>query len=420
MKTLSFTELNLTPSLQRGLDRMGFNETTPVQEKAIGPMMERQDLLVQAPTGTGKTCAFGIPAIEAVDMQNRNIQTVILCPTRELAIQTAGVLHKLTAYKQGIRIVALYGGERIERQITALRRRPQIIVATPGRMMDHMRRKTVRLEQVGLVVLDEADRMLDMGFREDMATILDSTPDKRQTVLFSATLSAEIKHIASKYQTDAKLIQIKQDTLTVDCVEQFYTEIRGKLKTTALMKLLRDQKFAQALVFVGTKRMADSLSQELGKSGFRAAALHGDLRQRQRDTVMDGYRKGRVDILVATDVAARGIDVDHIDAVINYDIPTDTDSYVHRIGRTGRKGNAGVAYTFIYPKERQTLRQIMVATGASILPVAIDGIAEMPVKVDSGRENRPRRSAWSEQAGQKRRRSGKPYRPMEKNLRIGA
>jgi ATP-dependent RNA helicase DeaD len=377
METRQFSDFDLSPEMMRGICRMGFSITTPVQSMAIEPMMQRKDQLVQAPTGTGKTCAFGIPAIENIDAGLRKIQMVVLCPTRELALQTSGVLRGLTAYIQGVQIATLYGGEPIARQINTLRKHPQIIVATPGRMMDHMRRRTVRLEHVNLVVLDEADRMLDMGFREDMKTILSETPaENRQTVLFSATLSNEIKKIASEYQKEPELIRVKQNIEEVGNVKQFYTEIAGKRKTSTLISLLYEKKFSRPLIFVATKRAADEVSQELRENGFRSAALHGGLLQRKRDTVMDSYRKGAVSVLVATDVAARGLDVNGIDAVINYDIPGDTDSYVHRIGRTGRGGKCGVAYTLLYPKERGMLDKIMVTLRTKILPVK--GIQKKP------------------------------------------
>ena len=372
MTITNFENFKLSPEMLRGLSKMGFSDPTPVQEKAIAPMMEQKDLLVQAPTGTGKTGAFGIPIVERVEPGNNGIQAVILCPTRELAIQTAAVFKRLTAFKPGIRVLALYGGEPIGRQIAALRRRPQIIVATPGRMLDHIHRRTTRLGQVRQVVLDEADRMLDMGFRDDLNTILETVPAERQTALFSATLSVEIKQIAKTYQKDAVPIQIRQEALTVDSVEQFYTEIRGKTKTPALINLLREKQFYLSLVFVGTKSMADELAGKLSQGGFKAEALHGDLRQRQRDLAMNKFRRGQTEVLVATDVAARGIDVTNIDAVINYDIPQEADSYVHRIGRTGRADKTGVAYTFIYPKERQKLREIMSLTKTTILPASID------------------------------------------------
>jgi len=377
---------------------MGFDVPTPVQEAAIGPMMQKKDLMVQAPTGTGKTCAFGIPVVEGVDTGSRKVQTIILCPTRELAIQTVSVLQKLAAFKPGVRIQALYGGEPIYKQITALRRGPQILVATPGRMIDHIQRRTVRLGQVNLVVLDEADRMLDMGFREDIDTILQGTPKERQTVLFSATLSGGIKYIAAKYQVDAGQIEIRKDAFTVDSIEQYYSEIRRGSKTPALVGLLREKKFGLSLIFVSTKTMADTLAAQLNAEGFRADALHGDLRQYQRDAVMQKYRRGKINILVATDVAARGIDVSNIDAVINYDIPSDPDSYVHRIGRTGRANQAGCAFTLILPKERGKLQGIMRSTKASIRPININPqpvtMIQKPVTVNhrhAVNHNKPRR-----------------------------
>ena len=377
---------------------MGFDVPTPVQEAAIGPMMQKKDLMVQAPTGTGKTCAFGIPVVEGVDTGSRKVQTIILCPTRELAIQTVSVLQKLAAFKPGVRIQALYGGEPIYKQITALRRGPQILVATPGRMIDHIQRRTVRLGQVNLVVLDEADRMLDMGFREDIDTILQGTPKERQTVLFSATLSGGIKYIAAKYQVDAGQIEIRKDAFTVDSIEQYYSEIRRGSKTPALVGLLREKKFDLSLIFVSTKTMADTLATQLNAEGFRADALHGDLRQYQRDAVMQKYRRGKINILVATDVAARGIDVSNIDAVINYDIPSDPDSYVHRIGRTGRANQAGRAFTLILPKERGKLQGIMRSTKASIRPININPqpvtMIQKPVTVNhrhAVNHNKPRR-----------------------------
>ncbi len=349
---------------------MGYTQPSPVQAAAIGPMLDRQDLLVQAPTGTGKTAAFGIPVVEHVDRAGRHIQTVILCPTRELAVQTARVLKQLATFKPGVRILALYGGEPIARQISALRRRPQIIVATPGRLIDHIQRRTTRLNHVQSVILDEADRMLDMGFREDIDTILQGMPQERQTVLFSATIPDGIKKIAAEYQQDARHIAIEQETLTVEKIQQFYCEVRRD-KTPVLLELLREKQFDLSLIFVATKVMAETLARQLSDAGFPADSLHGDLRQSQRDKVMERYRNGKVSILVATDVAARGIDVNQIDAVINYDIPGDCESYIHRIGRTGRADQEGCAYTLIYPRERGKLQGIMQITKAPILPISL-------------------------------------------------
>lgn len=355
---------------------MGFENPTPIQERTITPMMGQQDILALAPTGTGKTCAFGIPLIERVSPETGKIQCVVLCPTRELALQTAAVLKTLTSFKEGVRITTLYGGEPIGRQIAALRRRPQVVVATPGRMMDHINRRTVRLEHTNLLVLDEADRMLDMGFRDDIDTILNGIPASRQTVLFSATMSKGIRQIAEAYQKDALMIQIGQAARPVESVAQFYAEVGAQKKTSALLNLLKDKQFGKTLVFVGTKIMADTLTEKLVQTGLSALAIHGDLNQRQRDSVMEKYRAGHASILVATDVASRGIDVSNIDAVINYDIPQDSDSYLHRIGRTGRASQSGTAYTFIYTKERGKLESIMAATDSSIMPHVIEGVSE--------------------------------------------
>lgn len=379
----NFDKFGFTPELMRGIVKMGYCDPSPVQAAAIQPMLEKQDLLVQAPTGTGKTAAFGLPVLENVDPNNRQIQTVILCPTRELAVQTTGVLKQLSMFKKGSRILALYGGEPIQRQIAALKRCPQIVVATPGRLMDHLRRRTTRLNGVNCIVLDEADQMLDMGFREDIHTILQGVPTERQTVLFSATLSTEIKKIAEQYQKDTQQICIQPTVMKVEKIEQFYCETRANAKFPTLVELLEQKQFGLSLIFVATKIMADSLATQLTEAGYPAEAIHGDLRQRQRDKVMQRYRAGKVSILVATDVAARGIDVGGIDAVVNYDIPGDPDSYVHRIGRTGRANQSGVAYTLIYPKERGKLQGIVKQTKATIVPVAVLPGTPVPMALDS-------------------------------------
>lgn len=379
--------------MQRALERMKFDEATPVQAQTIEPMINGQDVLVQSPTGSGKTCAFGIPVIEAVDTENRSIQTVILCPTRELAMQTTAVLQSLAFYKQGVKIVTVYGGESIDRQMAAIRKKPQIIVATPGRFMDHIYRRTVKLGSVRLVVMDEADRMLDMGFREDMDEILSCMPGERQTVLFSATLSPQILEVARSYQTNAHSVSIEQDTRTVDSVEQYYLEVNTNGKQQALEALLRERNGEQTLVFVGTKLMADSLSEKLANTGFLPEALHGGLRQSQRDKVMRRFRNGTTRVLIATDVAARGIDVRNMGAVINYDIPQCSDDYVHRIGRTGRANASGVAYTLIYPRERVQLKTIMSETKAEIAAAKVDGLA--PVTDTAEMMRKPQKRPYS-------------------------
>jgi ATP-dependent RNA helicase DeaD len=315
------------------------------------------------------------------------------------------VLKQLATFKHGIRILSLYGGEPIFYQIAALKKRPQIIVATPGRLMDHMDRRTTRLTHVNCVVLDEADRMLDMGFRDDITTILQSTPEERQTVLFSATISDEIKKIAKVHQNDAQQIHIEHEALDVGNIEQHYIQVRGNVKTQVLTKLLDEQKFKLCLVFVATKSMATSLAQQLNEAGYPADSIPGDLHQRQRNKVMQRYKDGKLSLLVATDVAARGIDVTGIDAVINYDIPGDSDSYVHRIGRTGRAKRKGVAYTFIYPKEYGRLQSIIKDTDSTISLAPIKFTQESKVtKAEAAEASKPkkRRSPYK-----KRRRSHK-------------
>lgn len=366
--------MNLSPEIIKSIDKMGFNQLMPVQEEAIPWILKKQDVMIQAPTGSGKTFAFGIPIIELVDINQIGVQSLILCPTRELTIQISNVLHKLISHKHNIRITPIYGGEQIRCQIAALKRKPQIIVATPGRVIDHIKRKTISLNQVRRVVLDEADQMLDMGFRSDIDEMFKNLPSERQTILFSATLSKEIKQIAKEYQNDAKMVRISTNTLTVDSVSQYYTKIPKGKKLNAIKLFLKEKKFNRCLIFVATKSMTDIVRKELAEDGFIAEALHGDLNQRQRNSVMNKYRKNLVNVLVATDVAARGIDVDNIEAVINFDIPNDTDSYVHRIGRTGRANRDGCSYTFIYAKEQFKLDSIMKDTKATINTMQIAGL----------------------------------------------
>jgi len=394
----------------RGLEKMNFQTPSPVQAAAIEPMMNGQDLLVQAPTGTGKTAAFGIPLIERIDTTSRHIQAVVLCPTRELAIQTASVLRQLASCKPGIRTLALYGGAPISHQITSLKRCPQIIIATPGRLMDHMQRRTTRLDQVNCIVLDEADRMLDMGFRDDIATILLSSPGERQTVLFSATVSEEIKKIAATHQNDAQHICIEKETLQKSQVKQYYAQVQRNSKMPALLELLEEQKFGLCLVFVATKAMAENLATQLTDAGHPADSIHGDLHQRQRNKVMQRYREGKISLLVATDVAARGIDVTGIDAVVNYDIPSDPDSYVHRIGRTGRADRNGVSYTFVSSNERGRLQDIVSSTKAKISQISLDP-SEPQKREGRGEKNQvSRKTSRRKKAG-----NGSSERPWNEN-----
>lgn len=366
MENLSFKDLNLSNDVQRAIADMGFEEATPIQSQSIPYILDGNDLIGQAQTGTGKTCAFGIPAIEMIEPEIDSIQVLVLCPTRELAIQSSEELRNVLKYKDGIRILPVYGGQPIERQIMALKKRPQIIIGTPGRVMDHMRRRTMKLENLKMIVLDEADEMLNMGFREDIDTILEKVPEERQTILFSATMPKEILDITKKYQKNPIHIKVAHKELTVPSIEQYYLEVKESAKLEVLSRLIDTNDIKLSLVFCNTKKKVDELTSGLQSRGFSAEALHGDMRQEHRDKVMGLFRKGHFDILIATDVAARGIDVDDVEAVFNYDIPNDEEYYVHRIGRTGRAGRAGKAFTFISGREIYKLRDIQRYTKSTV------------------------------------------------------
>lgn len=379
MENLNFKDLDLSNELLKAITDMGFEEATPIQSQSISHILNGSDLIGQAQTGTGKTCAFGIPAVEITQPEIESIQVLVLCPTRELAIQSSEEIRNLLKYKEGIRILPVYGGQPIERQILALKKRPQIIIGTPGRIMDHMRRRTLKLETLKMIVLDEADEMLNMGFREDIDTILEKVPEERQTILFSATMSKEILEITKKYQKTPILIKVAHKELTVPSIEQYYLEVKDSAKLEVLSRLLDTNDIKLSLVFCNTKRKVDELKSSLQSRGFAAEALHGDMRQEQRDKVMSMFRKGNIDILIATDVAARGIDVDDVEAVFNYDLPNDEEYYVHRIGRTGRAGRTGKAFTFVSGREIFKLRDIQRYTKSSITlikPPSINDVEE--------------------------------------------
>ena len=341
-----FETLPLTPALARAVVEMGFCEPTPIQAQSIPLILEGHDVVGRSQTGTGKTAAFGIPAIQMVDPQldRRLAQVLLLCPTRELAVQACEELKKLAHYTYGVHICAVYGGAPIERQIVQLKD-ANIVVGTPGRVMDHLRRHTLRLSELKMVILDEADEMLSMGFREDIETILNQVPQQHQTVLFSATMPPEIMKLIDNYQHDPELVEINKSQVALNSIEQFYYDIPVGRKNDALSLLLHYYEPSRAMVFCNTKKMVEELSGWLIDHGFRAEGLHGDLKQSQRTVVMDAFKAGRTAILVATDVAARGIDVDDINCVFNYDIPQNAEYYVHRIGRTGRAGKSGAAHT---------------------------------------------------------------------------
>ncbi|PNT93637.1 DEAD/DEAH box helicase [Clostridium thermosuccinogenes] len=367
MEDTIFKDLNISEEILKAVTDMGFEELTPIQSLAIPHILEGKDVLGQAQTGTGKTCAFGIPAIEMVDAGSEEVQVLIICPTRELAIQISEELKHVSKYKSNIGILPIYGGQPIDRQIYALKKRPQIIIGTPGRIMDHLRRKTLKLAGLKMVILDEADEMLNMGFREDIDTILEKVPEEKQIVLFSATMPKEILELTKKYQKEPVYVKATHKELTVPSIEQYYLEVSEASKLEVLSRLIDANNIKLALVFCNTKKRVDEVASSLQTRGYSAEALHGDMRQEQRDRVMNKFRKGKIDILVATDVAARGIDVDDVDAVFNYDLPNDEEYYVHRIGRTGRAGKAGKAFSFVVGREIYKLKDIKRYTRSNII-----------------------------------------------------
>jgi len=352
MKKTKFNELGLSQEVYLAIEEMGYESPTEIQRLSIPLILSKRDVIGHSQTGTGKTMAFALPAVDMINISDRATQVLVLCPTRELALQATEEMKKAAKYKRGINVVPIYGGAPIEPQTRELKRGAHIVIGTPGRIMDHMRRRRLKLGALKLVVLDEADEMLNMGFRDDMETILSDAPEKRITVLFSATMSKEIMRITKHYQTDAKLIKSVDKNLTVESIDQWYCSVQRDKKTDAITKLLSVHKPKMSLVFCNTKRMVDTLVERLKKRGISAVALHGDLNQHARNRVMKAYRAGDFSMLVATDVAARGLDVDGVEMVFNYDIPLDNEYYVHRIGRTGRAGRSGKAVTFVSGKNQ--------------------------------------------------------------------
>lgn len=361
-----FSDFNLSPVILKGITELGYETPTPIQSQSIPILLEGKDILGQAQTGTGKTAAFGIPLLENIDSHVHNVQAIVLCPTRELAIQVTEDLAHLSKYKKDVRMLSIYGGQSIERQIKALKSGVNVVVGTPGRVQDHINRGTLKLNNIKIVVLDEADEMLNMGFREAIEEILTEVPEERQTVLFSATMPPAILKLTKKFQNNPVEVKIQHKEVTVPSIEQVYFEIREREKLDLVSILLDINQFKLSLIFCNTKRGVDTLVEHLNARGFLADALHGDLRQQQRDQVMKKFRTGKLDILVATDVAARGLDVDDIDAVFNYDFPQDEEYYVHRIGRTGRAGRKGIAFSFVTVKEIYRLKDIKRYTNAKI------------------------------------------------------
>lgn len=357
--TMRYADAQIDERILRALTEIGFENMTPIQEQAIPKLLEGKDIIGQAQTGTGKTAAFGIPMIQMADPEDHSLQALVLCPTRELAMQAAEELRRFAKYLHGVRILPVYGGQEIFYQIKALKGGVQIVVGTPGRVMDHLRRKTLRTDHLKMLVLDEADEMLNMGFREDIETILQQVPETRQTALFSATMPKPILDITSTYQKpDAEYIKLTKDEVTINLVKQCYYYIKRDQKEEVLCRLMDYYQPKRSLIFCNTKRMVDELAQNLKARGYSADGLHGDLTQGQRDTVMNLFRSGHTAILIATDVAARGIDVDNVEAVFNYDVPDDIEYYVHRIGRTGRAGKSGRSFTLVVGREVYKIRDI--------------------------------------------------------------
>jgi ATP-dependent RNA helicase DeaD len=358
MSTRVFSELGLSSELLKAIDKLGFEQAAPIQAEAIPLLMQGKDVVGQSQTGSGKTVAFAAPAIEKVVVGERTTQVLILCPTRELAVQVSEEVHKLALFKRGLHSLPVYGGQSYERQFMGLRQGAHIVIGTPGRVMDHMRRGTLRLNAVKLVVLDEVDVMLNMGFRDDIELILQGTPAERQTVFFSATIPRPIQQLIEKYSRDPQNVQIEQKSLTVPTVEQVYYEVDRRFKVELLTRLIDIHDLRLGIIFCNTRRMVDDLVEHLNAQGYSADRLHGEMTQVMRDRVMNRFRKSGLEFLVATDVAARGIDVENIEVVFNYDLPYDGEDYVHRIGRTGRQGRSGKAISFASGREVFQIRNI--------------------------------------------------------------
>jgi ATP-dependent RNA helicase DeaD len=375
-----FSELGLSPELLKAIERMGFEQAAPIQAEAIPKLIAGSDLIGQSQTGSGKTAAFGIPAVEMVDAKSRAVQVLMLCPTRELASQVAEEIAKLAYFKKGVRELPVYGGQSYEHQFRGLKAGPQIVIGTPGRIIDHIGQGTLKLDKVRMVVLDEADRMLDMGFREDIEKILEAVPTERQVVLFSATLPPPIKKIIERFTNDPEHIRIESTSLTVPAIEQSYVEVDFRSRTEVLCRLIDLHDVQYGLIFGFTKVQVDELTETLVARGYSADKLHGDMTQAMRERVMKRFRDRKVELLVATDVAARGLDVDDLEIVFNYELPHDPEDYVHRIGRTGRAGKSGRAISLVTGREFGRLQQIMRFTKARIERISVPRLEDLEVK----------------------------------------
>lgn len=365
---MKFSQFKLDKRLIEATQKLNFSTATPIQEETIPVVLDGRDVMGQAQTGTGKTAAFGLPVLDKIDEADKSPQAVIITPTRELAIQVSGQLRQLSGKKQ-IRVISVYGGVSISKQLKQLKHGAHVIVATPGRLIDHIKRRTIKLDKVQMVVLDEADEMLQMGFVQDIEYVLKRVPDNRQTLLFSATMAASIESIGKKYMTNPAIIKVKSATLSAQTVDQYFTRAQDKEKFEMLINFLTVEQPTAALIFARTKKRVDEIISGLKQCGFNAEGIHSDFSQQKRSRILDQFKSGKVPLLVGTDVAARGLDVDNISHVFNFDVPQDTESYVHRIGRTGRAGQSGVAITFVQPKETGYLRMIESDTKQSLKPL---------------------------------------------------
>lgn len=400
MDNQTLEALNLSPEMIRAIQETGYEQFTPIQQKVIPVLLQGRDVIGQSSTGTGKTAAFGIPAIELVQDpgEQKDPQVLVLCPTRELAMQVSEELRKFSKYKEGLRVVAVYGGQSIDTQIRALKQ-SAIVVGTPGRVLDHLHRRTLKLSGIRLAILDEADEMLDMGFIDDIKHILFNTPETRQTALFSATMPDPILRLTKRFLKDPELVKGDEGDAAFRLIEQYYVEVPKSKKAQGVRLLFEQQGAHRGLIFCNTKRMVEVLSRELTAMGMKVEGLHGDMPQGARTRVMTQFKEGAVDLLIATDVAARGIDASGVDIIINYDIPQDMEYYVHRIGRTGRAGNTGVAFTLIAGSgEFFSLCDIQDTTGIQLKPYYLTGLEETPedqfyARNTNRNEHGPRRSS---------------------------
>ncbi|PWM37277.1 MAG: ATP-dependent helicase [Clostridiales bacterium] len=374
---MDIQELNVSPEIRSAVEAMGFEELTEIQEKAIPVLMEGHDVIAKAPTGTGKTCAFGIPLIEKLDPQARGPQGLVLCPTRELCTQISNDLRALSKFLEGVQVVSVYGGQPIGKQISALKQSPMVVVATPGRLLDHLSRRTVQLNNIRMVVLDEADEMLDMGFMKDVRKILDRLPKGRQMAMFSATISREVMDISWLYQRDEVELTVKPVEASKPKIKQYSIQSTGSQKLRDLVTILKARPFLRAMIFCNTKYTTARLCEQLGGFGFSCDSLHGDKTQQDRNKIMAAFRDGGFQILVATDVAARGIDISDVDVVISYEVPLENEYYLHRIGRTGRAKREGTSYVFYSLDEAKHLKEIIKYTRSEVIPLTVTEQGEL-------------------------------------------